>query len=69
MNKKITHRGFWLKPTTDGVYDYFLMDREDTIRGFVDDRDGIMIERANGNVYRGTDFASTLDQLLAAEVI
>lgn len=69
MNKKITHRGFWLKPTTDGVYDYFLMDREDTIRGFVDDRNGIMIERANGNVYRGESFDIALDALLAAEVI
>jgi len=69
MNKKFTHRGFWLKPTTDGVYDYLLMDREDTIRGFVDDRDGIMIERANGNVYRADRFDQALDALLAAEEI
>ena len=69
MDKRFTHRGFWLKPTTDGVYDYFLMDREGAIRGFVDDRDGIMIERANGNVYRGESFDYALDALLAAEEI
>jgi hypothetical protein len=69
MNEKMTHRGFSLKPTRDGVYDYYLMDREEAIRGFVDDRDGIMIERANGNVYRGETFEIALEALLAAEEI
>ena len=70
MTKQITYRGFYLKPTIDGVYDYLLIDKEDTIRGFVDIRDGkIMIERANGNIYRGTDFEIVLDELIAKEVM